>query len=112
LIPAVNVFDWSLTQPAYAVPERPGTTSSRRACSCPWASYRAFLSELLLAECDEREQLRAARRVHEAGFPRPKNLADFDFSANRAIDAASINTLAGCGWVNKLCLRPKPRRSG
>jgi len=50
-----------------------------------------------------------------ASFPRPKNLADFDFSANRAIDAASINTLAGCGWVNKgqsLYLRPKPRRSG
>ncbi len=70
-------------------------------------SYRAFLSELPLAECDEREQRRAARRVHEAGLPRPKNLADCDFSANRAINAASINTLAGCGWVSKgqsLCL--------
>src|SRR4051812_3791744 len=40
-------------------------------------SYRAFLSELLLAECDDREQRRAARRVHEAGFPRPRTLADF-----------------------------------
>jgi len=33
--------------------------------------------------------------------PRPKNLADFDFSANPAINAASINTHAGCGWVSK-----------
>ena len=43
-------------------------------------SYRAFLSELLLAECDDREERRAARRVHEAGFPRPKTLVDFDFA--------------------------------
>ncbi len=50
-------------------------------------SYRAFLSELLLAECDDREERRAARRVHEAGFPRPKTLADFDFTANTAIKA-------------------------
>ena len=70
-------------------------------------SYLAFLSELLLAECDDREQRRAARRVHEAGFPRPKALADFDFTANTAINPATINTLAGCGWVSKgqsLCL--------
>ena len=70
-------------------------------------SYRAFLSELLLAECDDREERRAARRVHEAGFPRPKTLADFDFAANTAINPATINTLAGCGWVSKgqsLCL--------
>ena len=32
-------------------------------------SYRAFLSELLLAECDERDQRRRDRRVREAGFP-------------------------------------------
>ncbi len=38
-------------------------------------TYRAFLSELLLAECDDHEERRAARRVHEAGFPRPKTLA-------------------------------------
>ncbi len=70
-------------------------------------SYRAFLSELLLAECDDREERRATRRVHEAGFPRPKSLADFDFSANTAINPATINTLAGCGWISKgqsLCL--------
>ena len=70
-------------------------------------SYRAFLSELLLAECDDREERRAARRVAEAGFPRPKTLTGFDFAANTAINPATINTLAGCGWVAKgqsLCL--------
>ena len=70
-------------------------------------SYRAFLSELLLAECDDREGRRAARRVAEAGFPRPKTLEQFDFAANPAINPATINTLAGCGWVSKgqsLCL--------
>ena len=60
-------------------------------------SYRAFLSELLLAECDDRQGRRAARRVREAGFPRDKTLADFDFTANPAINPATINTLAGCG---------------
>jgi len=70
-------------------------------------SYRAFLSELLLAECEDREERRAARRIHEAGFPRPKTLAEFDFAANTAINPATINTLAGCGWVThgqSLCL--------
>jgi len=70
-------------------------------------SYRAFLAELLLAECDERDARRAVRRVHEAGFPRPKTLEDFDFNANTAINPATINTLAGCGWIQKgqsLCL--------
>jgi DNA replication protein DnaC len=70
-------------------------------------SYRAFLAELLLAECDDRDARRAVRRVHEAGFPRAKALADFDFNANTAINPATINTLAGCGWISKgqsLCL--------
>jgi len=31
-------------------------------------SYRAFLAELLLAECDDRTARRAVRRVHEAGL--------------------------------------------
>jgi len=70
-------------------------------------SYKGFLAELLLAECDDRDARRAARRVHEAGFPRPKSLADFDFAANPAINPATINTLAACTWITKgqsLCL--------
>ncbi len=70
-------------------------------------SYKGFLAELLLAECDDRDARRAARRVHEAAFPRPKSLADFDYAANPAINPATINTLAGCTWITKgqsLCL--------
>ena len=70
-------------------------------------SYKGFLAELLLAECDDRDARRAARRVHEAGFPRPKSLTDFDFAANPAINPATINTLTACTWITKgqsLCL--------
>src|SRR3954471_9099639 len=35
-------------------------------------SYRAFLSELLLAECDDREQRRAARRAPKRASPDPR----------------------------------------
>jgi hypothetical protein len=35
-------------------------------------TYRGFLAELLLAECDDRDRRRTARRVKAAGFPREK----------------------------------------
>lgn len=41
-------------------------------------TYRGFLAELLLAECDDRSRRRSARRVKAAGFPREKWLGDFD----------------------------------
>ncbi len=62
-------------------------------------SYRGFLAELLLTECDDRARRRSARRVKAAGFPREKWIADFDFDANPNINAATINTLATCAWV-------------
>jgi len=70
-------------------------------------SYRGFLAELLLAECDDRDRRRSARRVKAAGFPRQKWLEDFDFDANPAINPATINTLATGAWVTAgepLCL--------
>ena len=70
-------------------------------------SYQGFLAELLLAECDDRERRRSARRVKAAGFPREKWIADFDFDANPAINPATIHTLATCAWVkagDPLCL--------
>jgi DNA replication protein DnaC len=70
-------------------------------------TYWGFLAELLLAECDDRDRRRSARRVKAAGFPREKWLNDFDFDANPNINAATINTLARCDWVRKgepLCL--------
>ena len=54
-------------------------------------SYRAFLAELLLAECDDRARRRSERRIR----------------ANPNVDPAVINTLATADWVRKgqpLCL--------
>ena len=41
-----------------------------------------------MAECDDRTHRRADRRLNAAGFPRPKRLEDFDFTANPAINPA------------------------
>ncbi|MFF8717783.1 IS21-like element helper ATPase IstB [Streptomyces sp. NPDC015184] len=70
-------------------------------------TYRGFLAELLMAECDDRARRRSERRIKAAGFPREKSLRAFDFEANPNIDAATIHTLASCEWIKKsqpLCL--------
>lgn len=70
-------------------------------------SYRGFLAELLLAECDDRARRRSERRIKAARFPREKSLRAFDFDANPNIDPAAVHTLAKCEWVKKgqpLCL--------
>ena len=70
-------------------------------------TYRGFLAELLMAECEDRDQRRTFRRIKEAGFPRPKSLADFDYDANPNINPATIHTLSSCGWIRAgqpLCL--------
>lgn len=51
-------------------------------------SYRGFLAELLMAECDDRARRRSERRIKAAQFPREKSLRAFDFEANGNIDAA------------------------
>lgn len=40
-------------------------------------SYRGFLAELLMAECDERNRRRSERRIKAASFPRDKSLREF-----------------------------------
>jgi signal transduction histidine kinase len=45
-------------------------------------SYLGFLAELVMAECDDRDRRRAARRIHDAGFPRDKRIEEFSFDAN------------------------------
>ena len=42
-------------------------------------SYLGFLAELVMAECDDRDRRRAARRIHDAGFPRDKRIEEFSF---------------------------------
>ena len=70
-------------------------------------TYRGFLAELLMAECDDRARRRSERRIKAAAFPRDKSLRVFDFDANPHIDPAVVHTLAKCDWVRKglpLCL--------
>lgn len=70
-------------------------------------SYRGFLAELLLAECDDRARRRSERRIKAATFPREKSLTTFDFAANPSVDPATIHTLATSEWVGRgkpLCL--------
>ena len=70
-------------------------------------TYRGFLAELLMAECDDRDRRRSARRITAAGFPREKWLSDFDYNANPHIQPAVIAQLATSAWVAKgepLCL--------
>jgi DNA replication protein DnaC len=63
------------------------------------ASYKSFLVELLAVECEDREARRRTRLVHQAGFPRPKRVDDFDFDANPNVPAALIHTLAKGAWI-------------
>ncbi|MGH3517474.1 MAG: hypothetical protein ACRDQ7_08690 [Haloechinothrix sp.] len=41
-----------------------------------------------MAECEDRDARRTVRRTKEAGFPRSKSLAEFDYEANPQPDAA------------------------
>ena len=70
-------------------------------------TYRGFLAELLMAECDDRARCRSERRIKAAAFPRDKSLRTFDFDANPNVDPAVVHTLATGDWVKKgllLCL--------
>lgn len=70
-------------------------------------SYRAFLAELLMDECDDRARPRSERRIRAAAFPREKSIRAFDYATNPNLDPAVNHTLATCDWVRKgqpLCL--------
>lgn len=62
-------------------------------------TYLGFLAELVMAECDDRDRRRAARRIHGAGFPRDKRINEFDFTANPSVSPAAIHQLVTCAWV-------------
>jgi DNA replication protein DnaC len=63
-------------------------------------SHKAFLAEVLTAECDERDARRRIRLVHEAKFPRTKRLTDFD-PARIGLDPAVLGDLAAGGWIDR-----------
>ena len=63
-------------------------------------SHKAFLAEVLLAECDDRDSRRRIRRVNEAKFPRTKRLADFDPAALPDLPPGTLAHLAGGAWID------------
>jgi DNA replication protein DnaC len=64
-------------------------------------SHKAFLAEVLLAECDERDARRQARLVREAKFPRTKRLVDFDTRALPDLPPATLAHLSSGAWIDK-----------
>jgi DNA replication protein DnaC len=69
-------------------------------------THKAYLAEVLSAECDDRHARRRLRRVKEAKFPRPKRLEDFDATAIKDLPPA---TLAHRG-VDRRRRTPRPPR--
>ena len=63
-------------------------------------SHRAFLAEVLTAECDDRDARRRIRRVIEAKFPRPKRLDTFDVHAVPDLPPATLAHLASGTWID------------
>ena len=63
-------------------------------------SHKAFLAEVLTAECDEREARRRIRLVQEAKFPRTKRLADFDHTRIGDLTPAVLGHLASGAWID------------
>ena len=63
-------------------------------------THKAFLAEILTAECDERDARRRLRRVNEAKFPRTKRLANFDTARLPDLPAATLAHLAGGSWID------------
>jgi DNA replication protein DnaC len=63
-------------------------------------SHRAFLAEVLAAECDEREARRRIRRVNEAKFPRLKRLDTFDLATVPSLPPATLAMLASGAWID------------
>lgn len=63
-------------------------------------THKAFLAEVLTAECDERDARRRIRRVNEARFPRTKRLADFDATRLPDLPPATLAHLAAGAWID------------
>lgn len=63
-------------------------------------SHKAFLAEVLTAECDDRDARRRIRRVLEARFPRTKRLEDFDPSCLPDLPPATLAQLASGAWID------------
>jgi len=63
-------------------------------------SHKAYLAEVLSAECDDRHARRRIRLVNDARFPRTKRLEDLDLSAITALPPATLTHLASGAWID------------
>lgn len=63
-------------------------------------TYKAYLAEVLTAECDDRDARRRTRRVLEAKFPRSKRLEDFDHTAIPDLAPAILAHLGTGAWID------------
>jgi DNA replication protein DnaC len=73
---------------------------ARQARQEAW-SFEEFLYEVLSAESSSRAESSIRQKIHEARFPEPKTLGEFDFTAVEGIDEATILTLARGEWIPK-----------
>jgi DNA replication protein DnaC len=62
-------------------------------------SHRAFLAEVLTAECDDRDTRRRQRRIMEAKFPRSKRLEDLDLTTLPGLPPATLAHLISGAWI-------------
>ena len=62
-------------------------------------THRVFLAELLVAEIDDRAARRTQRRIREARFPRTRNLAGFETTANPKVTDTQVAHLAAGDWI-------------
>jgi len=63
--------------------------------------YLVFLEMLLEDEVNRRNQKALANRLRRARFEETKTLAEFDFTYNPKIPAATIRDLATCGFLER-----------
>jgi DNA replication protein DnaC len=63
-------------------------------------SHKAFLADMLTAECDERDARRRLRLVNEAKFPRTKRLTEFDHTRIADLTPAVLGHLASGAWID------------
>lgn len=66
---------------------------AQRAAAEDW-SYTEFLGRLLEGEIRHRQEMRVALSLQFARFPYPKRLAEFDFTAQPAVDRRLVDELA------------------
>ena len=90
-----------LPDPAAAHHPRPKRSRWPTRPSSSGSTHKAFLAEVLTAECDERDARRRLRRVNEAKFPRTKRLADFDTTLLPDLPPATLAHLATGTWIDK-----------